>query len=118
MNYIVDRAIRKLLDRIVINEENDCVKIGTLLIQWGTASKTVGANTGANTHITFREEYKKTPAVFANSTVTTNFPGLWTMSPYHLANTGFDLSFHNQYSQVETIQGWWIAFGISSGGTA
>lgn len=87
------------------------LKIGPILIQWGTSSKTLAAKDGDSNIIKFAKKYSTTPVVFAQSTATTNYAGLFVCGVKEITATQFGMTFHNQYSQSATITGNWFSIG-------
>lgn len=107
-------SLRKCLKDIAnfVKISNDSLQIGKILVQWGTSAKTIAAKDADSNIIVFPTAYSSVPVVFAQSTTTTNFAGLFMCGVKGITVTQFAMSFHNTYTVTTTIQGNWLAFGV------
>lgn len=103
------QCLKDIANFIKISDNN--LQIGKVLVQWGTSSKTIAAKDGDSNVIVFLKNYTATPVVFTQSTVGTNFSGLWVCGVKNITTTQFDMTFHNQYTAQQVITGNWIAIG-------
>ena len=106
---LLDKCLEDVAKFLGVSDSS--LKIGAILIQWGTSSKTIAANDGDSNTIKFPKAYSATPVVFAQSTSTTNFTGLFLCGVKEITTMQFGMTFHNQYSQRTTISGNWLAIG-------
>ena len=91
---------------------NNSLQIGKILVQWGTSSKSIAAKDADSNIIVFPTIYSSVPVVFAQSTSTTNFAGLFMCGVKEITTTQFGMTFHNTYTVTATIQGNWLAIGV------
>lgn len=105
----LDKCLEDVANFLEVSDAS--LKIGPILIQWGTSSKTLAANDGDSNIIKFAKKYSATPVVFAQSTVTTNFAGLFMCGVKEITATQFGMTFQNQHSQSTTITGNWFSIG-------
>ena len=106
------RDIANAWPKISVGAQSGSLKIGSLLIQWGTSSKSIASKDADSNIIVFPTAYSSVPVVFAQSTVATNFAGLFMCGVKEITVTQFAMSFHNTYTVTATIQGNWLAIGV------
>lgn len=97
---------------ISIGTQQGYLKVGKLLIQWGSTSMTIpsGVNV-ADKFIDFPVKYSLIPAVFGQCTFNTNYPDLFNITINTISTTRFSMGFRNNYATKYTIPAVWIAIG-------
>ena len=112
MTNLVDKAIRKLLDRAVTGQ--NYIQIADILIQWGTDTIMPSqAETSTTKTISFAKKYTSVPVVV------TGLGGLPAIDRLILSTASVgvdDWTVHINASNTTNRRFYWISIGIASGG--
>lgn len=90
---------------------SNSLKVGSILIQWGSSTQSVAADNRVNLTVKFPKSYSATPVVLAESTANTNFPELFQCGTKSITKAQFTMVFRNQHSNAVDLPGVWIAIG-------
>lgn len=118
-NMAGKEELNKIMQFCIPKGKTGSLQLGNMLLQWGTVSASVSAESYAEQYVSFKTSYAELPFVIVTKEIITNFTELWDVHLISHTTKEVRLNFRNLYTNPTTITANWLAGGkILSGGGA